>query len=88
MTILHDLRYAVRTLRRMPVFTAAALFSLTLGIASSAADFSLVDAAMLRTPATSSNNVVTLTGSSAPEPLAIDVVSPAYLQVMRAPRRR
>lgn len=130
MTILHDLRYAVRTLRRVPVFTAAALFSLTLGIASSAAVFSLVDAAMFRTPpfaqadrlavlnitqrtpregelrhrwswarfqllkryvrsfegvATSSNNVVTLTGSSAPEPLAIEVVSPSYLQVMRAP---
>ena len=50
MPIPYDLRYAVRTLRRTPVFTAAALFSLTLGIASSAAVFSLVDAAILRRP--------------------------------------
>jgi hypothetical protein len=114
----------------MPAFTSAALFSLTLGIGSSAAIFSLVDAAMLRRPpfadadrlavlnitqrtpregelrhrwswprfqllkryvrsfegvATSSNNVVTVTGSSHPEPLAIEVVSPDYLNVMRAP---
>jgi putative ABC transport system permease protein len=128
--ILHDLRYAVRILRRTPAFTAAALFSLTLGIASSAAIFSLVDAALLRRPpfaeadrlavlnitqrtpregelrrrwswprfqllkrnvksfegvATSSNNVVTVTGSSHPEPLAVEIVSAGYLDVMRAP---
>jgi putative ABC transport system permease protein len=114
----------------MPVFTAAALLSLTLGIGSSAAIFSLVDAAMLRRPpfadadrlavlnitqrtprkgelrhrwswprfqllkryarsfegvATSSNNVVTVTGSSRPEPLAVEIVSTDYLGVMRAP---
>ena len=130
MPIRHDLRYAVRALLRMPLFTAAALFSLTVGIASSAAVFSLVDAAMLRRPpfadadrlavlnitqrtphagerrlrwswprfqlltrhvrsfegvATSSNNVVTVTGTNHPEPLAIEIVSPAYLAVMRAP---
>ena len=128
--ILHDLRYAVRTLLRAPGFTAAALFSLTLGIGSSAAIFSLVDATMLRRPpfadadrlavlnitqrtpregelrrrwswerfqllkrtvksfegvATSSNNVVTVTGSSNPEPLAVEIVSTDYLNVMRAP---
>jgi putative ABC transport system permease protein len=126
----YDLRYAVRALRRTPVFTAAALLSLTLGIASSTAVFSLVDAAVLRRPpfagadrlavlnitqrtpregelrhrwswprfqllrqnlrtfdgvATSSNNVVTVTGSSYPEPLPIEVVSTAYLDVMGAP---
>jgi putative ABC transport system permease protein len=130
MPILHDLRYAVRALRRTPVFTAAALLSLTLGIGSSAAVFGLVDAAMLRRPpfpdadrlavlnitqrtpregelrhrwswqrfqllqryvrsfegvATSSNNVVTVTGSGHPEPLAVEIVSPGYLNVMRAP---
>jgi putative ABC transport system permease protein len=114
----------------MPVFTAAALLSLTLGIGSSAAVFSLVDAAMLRLPpfadadrltvlnitqrtpregelrhrwswerfqllkqyaksfegvATSSNNVVTVTASSHPEPLAIEIVSSNYLNVLRAP---
>ena len=130
MTIPYDLQYAVRALRRTPVFTAAALLSLTLGIASSTAVFSLVDAAVLRRPpfagadrlavlnitqrtpregelrhrwswprfqllqqnlrtfdgvATSSNNVVTVTGSSYPEPLPIEVVSTAYLDVMGAP---
>ena len=114
----------------MPAFTAAALTSLTLGIASSAAVFSLVDAAMIRRPpfaesdrlavlnitqrtpregelrhrwswprfqllkryvrsfeavATSSNNVVTVTGSSHPEPIAVEIVSADYLNVMRAP---
>jgi putative ABC transport system permease protein len=128
-SILQDLRYAVRTLWRTPVFTCAALFSLTLGIGSSAAIFSLVDAAMLRRPpfpdadrlavlnitqrtphegelrhrwswrrfqllkrdvqsfervATSSNNVVTMTGSSDPQPLAVEIVSTDYLNVMRA----
>ena len=130
MRILYDVRYALRTLRRTPLFTAAALVSLTLGIGSSAAVFSLIDAAMLRRPpfvdserlvvlnitqrsplegeqrhrwswprfqllkryvrsfesvATSSNNVVTLTGSTSPEPLGIELVSPEYLTVMRAP---
>ena len=50
MPIAHDLRYAVRTLLRTPVFTLAALLSLAVGIASTAAVFSLVDAAMLRSP--------------------------------------
>jgi len=130
MALLQDLRYALRTLGRAPVFTTAALVSLTLGIASVAIVFSLVDAAMLRKPpfagadrlvvvnitqrtplegelrhrwswarfqllkryaqsfegvATSSNNVVTATGSSHPEPLAVELVSPGYLSVMRAP---
>lgn len=130
MSVLHDVRYAARTLRRMPGFTVAALFSLTLGIAGSAAVFSLVDAAIIRQPpfaeadrlavlnitqrspregelrhrwswarfqllqrnvrsfeavATSSNNVVTVTGSTSPEPVAIEIVSADYLTVMRAP---
>ena len=130
MPLLHDLRYALRTFRRAPVFTTAALVSLTVGIASSAIVFSLVDAAMLRRPpfddadrlvvlnitqrtplegelrhrwswaryqllkryaqsfegvATSSNNVVTVTGTSHPEPIGVEIVSPPYLRVMRAP---
>ena len=129
-SIVQDLRYALRTLRRMPALATAALLSLTVGIGSSAAVFSLVDAAMLRTPpfaeasrltilnitqrtpaegeilrrwswprfqllqrsvrsfeavATSSNNVVTVTGTNDPEPLRVEIVSPRYLEVMRAP---
>ena len=126
------LRSAIRpeNTQRTPLFTAAALLSLTVGIASSAIVFSLVDAAMLRKPpftdadrlvllnitqrtpaegelrqrwswarfqllkrhaqsfeavATSSNNVVTVTGTSYPEPLPVEIVSPGYLTLMRAP---
>lgn len=50
MTIALDLRYAVRSLRRVPVFTVAAVVSLTLGIATSTTVFGLVDAAILRSP--------------------------------------
>ncbi|MBK8725227.1 MAG: ABC transporter permease [Holophagaceae bacterium] len=44
----HDLVQAFRQLRRRPVFTAAALLTLGIGIAASTAIFSLVDRALLR----------------------------------------
>jgi putative ABC transport system permease protein len=45
-----DLRYALRSLRRMPTFTVAAVLSLSLGIVTSTTVFSLIDAAILRPP--------------------------------------
>ena len=129
MSLLPDVLWALRSLRRTPMFAAAAVATLALGIAASTTVFSLVNAALLRQPpfrdaerlailnmtqhtpadgvmrvrwswprfrllsrtvqsfeavASSSNNVLTLTGAADPEPLPVEVVSSRYLHVMGA----
>jgi hypothetical protein len=60
-TILADLRYALRILRRAPLFTTVAILSLALGIGANTAIFTLMDQIVLRKlPIKDPGNLVTL----------------------------
>src|SRR5262249_34543556 len=59
--VIQDLRYAVRTLRRAPGFSAAAILSLGLGIGANTAVFGLINGVMLQSlPVWQPNKLVVL----------------------------
>src|SRR5579864_4971483 len=63
LSILQDLRFAFRSLRKAPVFTAVAVFSLAMGIGANTAIFTLIDQLILsRLPVRDPDRLVLLVG--------------------------
>ncbi len=82
-TLLQDVRFGLRILRKSPGFTAVVILTLALGIGASTAIFSLVDVVLFRPlPIAHPNQVVRLTGGDVKDVSRYGFMSfPAYLEL-------
>ncbi len=74
----HDMKYALRGLRRRPGYAAAAIITLMLGIGATTALFSVLDAVLLKSlPYTDSGRLVQVWEHNLPRDRRENLVSPA-----------
>jgi putative ABC transport system permease protein len=76
-TLIHDLRYAFRTIEKNPGFSLVAMFALALGIGANTAIFSVVNALLLRPLPYAEPERVVMVWESSPRGALQNVVAPA-----------
>src|SRR5438128_7662333 len=76
-TVSNDLRYATRTLRNNPAFTAAVVLTLALGIGANTAIFSVCDAVLLKPLPYSDPDRIVMLWEQWPQGKTLGLVAPA-----------